>query len=145
GPQEQELREKYKDKNVHFAGKHYGEELVKRYAASDVFVFPSRTDTFGLVNVEALASGIPVASYPVRGPLEILDGAPKGAGALDEDLKTAILNALEHRNADECRAWSERFSWEAGARQFISNLEIQGFDQEWWLKSAKMIEDPILP
>ena len=145
GPQEQELREKYAGKNVHFAGKHYGEELVKRFAASDVFVFPSRTDTFGLVNVEALASGVPVAAFPVRGPLEILDGAPKGAGALNEDLKVAILEALEHRNPEECREWSERFSWEAGARQFIANLEIQGFDQDWWLKSAKMIEDPILP
>ncbi len=145
GPQEAELKAKYKGKNVHWAGTHYGEDLVKHFAGSDVFVFPSRTDTFGLVNVEALASGVPVAAYPVRGPLEILSDAPKGCGAMNEDLKVAIETALAERDPEACRAWAQNFSWEAGARQFVSNLEIQGFDQDWWLRSAKMADDAILP
>lgn len=143
GPQEDELKEKYP--NVVFTGPKFGDDLVDCYAASDVFVFPSRTDTFGLVNVEALACGVPVASYPVRGPLEILEHAPEGAGCLDEDLRTACLTALEKRDADACRAHAMLFSWDAAARQFIANLEISGFDEDFWLRSAKMIEDPILP
>lgn len=143
GPQEEELKKKYPD--VHFVGKHFGEDLVAHYAASDVFVFPSRTDTFGLVNVEALACGVPVAAYPVRGPLEIMENAPEGAGCLHEDLKVACMTALEKRDPEVCRKHSMNFSWDAGARQFIANLEIPGFDEEFWLRSAKMIEDPILP
>ena len=143
GPQEAELRPKYPD--VQWLGPKFNEDLVEAYGNADVFVFPSRTDTFGLVNVEALATGVPVAAYPVRGPLEILEGAPAGCGAMDEDLTKACLAALEHRNAQECRAWAERFSWEAGARQFVANLEIPGFDEEFWLRSAQMFEDPFLP
>lgn len=146
GPQEAELRVKYKNaKNIHFVGPKFGEDLVKYYSGSDVFVFPSRTDTFGLVNVEALACGVPVAAYPVRGPAEIMADAPKGAGCLDEDLKVACMTALENRDPEQCRAHSMNFNWEAGARQFISNLEIPGFDEEFWLRSASMIEDPFLP
>jgi len=145
GPQEAELRVKYKGKNVHFAGPQFGEDLVKYYSATDVFVFPSRTDTFGLVNVEALACGVPVAAYPVRGPAEIMADAPAGAGCLDEDLKTACMTALENRDPEVCREHSMKFNWEAGARQFIANLEIPGFDEEFWLRSAQMIEDPFLP
>ncbi len=145
GPQEEELREKYKDKNVYFAGKKFGDDLAACYSASDVFVFPSRTDTFGLVNVEALACGVPVAAYPVRGPLEILEKAPPGTGCLDEDLKKACLTALETRDPEACRRHALTFSWDAAARQFIANLEIPGFDEDFWLRSAKMIEDPILP
>lgn len=138
GPQRAELEEKYKD--AVFTGPKYGDELTQYYQGSDVFVFPSRTDTFGLVNVEALACGVPVASYPVRGPLEILDGAPPGCGALHEDLRTACMTAYENRDPEACRAWAENFSWEAASRQFIANLEIPGFDEEFWLRSAKMID-----
>ncbi len=143
GPQEEELRAKYKD--VHFAGKQFGEDLVKYYSASDVFVFPSRTDTFGLVNVEALACGVPVAAYPVRGPLEIIQDAPKGCGVLHEDLKTAIMTALEERDPQACIKHAQKFSWTAGAKQFVANLAVPGFDEEFWLKSAKMWEDQFLP
>ena len=143
GPQEEELKAAYPD--VHFAGPKFGDDLAACYSASDAVVFPSRTDTFGLVNVEALACGVPVAAYPVRGPLEIMSDAPKGAGCLDEDLKVAIMTALENRDADQCRTHAMKFSWDAAARQFIANLEIPGFDEEFWLRSAKMIEDPILP
>jgi glycosyltransferase involved in cell wall biosynthesis len=138
GPQRAELEERFTD--AAFVGPKFGEELTKYYQGADVFVFPSRTDTFGLVNVEALACGVPVAAYPVRGPLEILDGAPPGCGAMNEDLRQACLDALEHRNPVECRKWAERFSWDAASRQFIANLEMPGFDEEFWLKSAKMID-----
>ncbi len=143
GPQEDELRPKYPE--IHWLGPKFGDELVEAYSNADVFVFPSRTDTFGLVNVEALATGIPVAAYPVRGPLEILEGAPDGCGAMDEDLTKACLAALENRNAEECRDWAKKFSWEAGAKQFISNLQMPGFDEEFWLRSAKMFDDPFMP
>jgi glycosyltransferase involved in cell wall biosynthesis len=138
GPQRTELEAKYKD--AVFAGAKFGDELTRYYQAADVFVFPSRTDTFGLVNVEALACGIPVAAYPVRGPLEILDGAPRGCGAMDEDLRKACLEAYEHRDPVACRKHAERFSWEAASRQFIANLETPGFEEDFWLRSAKMID-----
>ena len=138
GPQRQELEAKYTD--AEFVGSKYGDDLVKYYQASDVFVFPSRTDTFGLVNVEALACGVPVAAYPVRGPLEILDGAPQSCGSLDEDLTKACLAALEHRDPDACREWAEGFSWDAASRHFVANLETPGFDEDFWLRSAKMLD-----
>jgi 1,2-diacylglycerol 3-alpha-glucosyltransferase/glucuronosyltransferase len=138
GPQREELELKYKD--AIFTGPKFGDELTKYYQAADVFVFPSRTDTFGLVNVEALACGVPVAAYPVRGPLEILDGAPPGCGALDEDLQSACMRAYENRDPKACREWAERFSWEAATRQFITNLVMPGFDEKFWLRSAKMID-----
>lgn len=138
GPQRAELEVKYKD--AVFVGPKFGEELTKYYQAADVFVFPSRTDTFGLVNVEALACGAPVAAYPVRGPLEILDGAPEGCGAMDENLRDACLRAYEKRDPAACRAHAEKFSWEAATRQFITNLETPGFDEDFWLRSAKMID-----
>lgn len=138
GPQREELEEKYKD--AVFVGSKFGDELTQYYQAADVFVFPSRTDTFGLVNVEALACGVPVAAYPVRGPLEILDGAPVGCGALDEDLTKACMTAYENRDPAACREWAERFSWDAATRQFITNLATPEFDNEFWLRSAKMID-----
>ncbi len=138
GPQREELEAKYKD--VVFVGSKFGDELTQYYQAADVFVFPSRTDTFGLVNVEALACGVPVAAYPVRGPLEILDGAPAGCGALDEDLTKACMTAYENRDPAACREWAERFSWDAATRQFITNLATPEFDNEFWLRSAKMID-----
>lgn len=138
GPQREELQERFKD--AIFVGSKFGEELTKYYQAADVFVFPSRTDTFGLVNVEALACGVPVAAYPVRGPLEILAGAPEGCGAMNEDLRLACLAAWEKRDPEACRKWAERFSWDAASRQFIANLEMPGFDEDFWLRSARMID-----
>lgn len=138
GPQRAELESKYP--SAHFVGPKFGDDLTAHYQGADVFVFPSRTDTFGLVNVEALACGAPVAAYPVRGPLEILDGAPPGCGALDDDLQAACLRAYEHRDPAACRQWAERFSWEAATRQFIANLETPGFDEEFWLRSARMMD-----
>ena len=91
GPARAALTEKYPD--VRFLGTLSGEALVRVYAASTVFVFPSRTDTFGLVLLEALACGVPVAAYPVQGPLDVVGEAP--VGVLDEDLRKACLGALE--------------------------------------------------
>jgi glycosyltransferase involved in cell wall biosynthesis len=138
GPQRAELESKYKD--AVFVGSKFGDDLTKYYQAADVFVFPSRTDTFGLVNVEALACGVPVAAYPVRGPLEILGDAPPGCGAMSEDLRAACLEAYETRDPIACRRHAEKFSWEAASRQFIANLETPGFDEAFWLRSAKMID-----
>ncbi len=138
GPQRAELEAKYPE--AVFVGAKFGDDLTRYYQSADVFVFPSRTDTFGLVNVEALACGVPVAAYPVRGPLEILQDADPGCGALNEDLRAACLAALEEADAEACRAHAGNFSWESATRQFISNLEIPGFDEAFWLRSARMID-----
>jgi glycosyltransferase involved in cell wall biosynthesis len=119
GPLLNHLRRRYAD--VHFVGVKEGEELARYYAAADVFVFPSRTDTFGLVLLEALASGVPVAAYPVPGPLDILEKS--GAGVLDEDLRAAVVAALSIPPA-RCRAYAETFSWEKSVMQFLSNLSL---------------------
>ena len=90
GPALARLKQRYPD--VHFLGALSGEALAAAYAAADVFVFPSRTDTFGLVMIEALACGTPVAAYPVPGPIDVLDDE---VGAMDTDLDAAIASALD--------------------------------------------------
>ena len=117
GPLLPALRRKYSD--VRFVGAKQGEDLAAHYAAADVFVFPSRTDTFGLVLLEALASGLPVAAYPVPGPLDIVDGT--GVGALDDDLAAAAQRAISIPPAD-CRALALKYTWRASAEQFVENL-----------------------
>jgi glycosyltransferase involved in cell wall biosynthesis len=119
GPQRRELEAEFPE--VHFAGARHGAELAKAYAGADVFVFPSKTDTFGLVVLEALASGLPVSAYPVTGPKDILAEADVPVGALDEDLRKACLKALEiDRTA--CRPFAETYSWRACAERFLDNL-----------------------
>jgi glycosyltransferase involved in cell wall biosynthesis len=119
GPQRAELEIKYPD--VRFLGEKIGEDLAEHYAAADVFVFPSRTDTFGLVLLEALACGVPVAAYPVPGPLDVIDHS--GAGVLDNDLGAAIAAALAIP-PERCRAHAEKFSWDRSVRQFLDNLFV---------------------
>ena len=111
GPALAAMKTRYPD--VHFLGKREGCALAKAYATADVFVFPSRTDTFGLVILEALASGVPVAAYPVPGPIDVLAGTD--AGALDEDLQVAALKALTLPRT-RCREHALRFTWSACAR-----------------------------
>ena len=118
GPQLEELKARYPA--VRFVGPKHGEELAKYYAAADVFVFPSRTDTFGLVLLEALASGVPVAAYPVAGPLDVLNGCTD-VGCLDEDLGRAVRQALTCA-PDRCREFALGYSWKASAEQFLNNL-----------------------
>jgi glycosyltransferase involved in cell wall biosynthesis len=119
GPQRKALERQYPD--THFAGARFGAELASAYAGADVFVFPSKTDTFGLVVLEALACGLPVAAYPVTGPKDILGESPRPVGALNDDLRVAALAALEiDRSA--CRPHAETYSWTACAQRFLDNL-----------------------
>jgi hypothetical protein len=96
-----------------------GPALARLYRSADVMVFPSRTDTFGLVILEALASGTPVAAFPVPGPLDVIGGS--GAGVLDEDLRRACLAALEVPRG-RCRTHAMRHSWTAASAQFSAAL-----------------------
>jgi len=118
GPQLGELKRKYPD--VHFLGPRTGEALAAAYADADVFVFPSLTDTFGNVVVEALASGLPVAAFPVMGPIDIVGGTR--AGALSNDLREACLAALTLSRADAIEV-AHRFDWSVSTRQFLENIE----------------------
>jgi glycosyltransferase involved in cell wall biosynthesis len=117
GPAAADLRARYPD--AVYAGYRHGEDLAAHIAASDVFVFPSRTDTFGLVLLEAMACGIPVAAYPVAGPIDVVRNGV--TGVLDEDLREAAIAALEIDPA-ACRAQALQHSWEAATRQFLGCL-----------------------
>ena len=117
GPDRARLEKLYPD--VVFCGYRHGEALVEAYQGADVFVFPSRTDTFGNVMTEAMACGTPVAAFPVTGPKDIL--TDKRAGAVDEDLGVAIRRALTLRRSD-ASAHAQNFTWAASARQFLDGL-----------------------
>jgi 1,2-diacylglycerol 3-alpha-glucosyltransferase/glucuronosyltransferase len=117
GPARAALEKQYPD--AVFIGARHGEALAEAYAAADVFVFPSRTDTFGLVLLEALASGVPVAAFPVSGPRDVIGNAP--VGALNDDLRLACLAAMTASRA-ACRDFALKQSWEVSARAFIDNV-----------------------
>jgi len=117
GPARASLEQRYPD--AKFLGSRTGEDLVRHYAASDVFVFPSRTDTFGLVLLEALACGVPVAAFPVQGPLDVIGDAP--VGALSEDLGEACARALETPR-EACRVFALTRAWRTCTEQFLANL-----------------------
>ena len=127
GPALAGIRQKFPD--VNYLGVLDREELARVYAAADVFVFPSKTDTFGLVLLEAMACGLPVAAYPVTGPLDVIGDS--SAGVMHEDLRTACLEALK-LNREDAAAYAKKFSWRAATEQFFSNLHprnrpYQGF------------------
>lgn len=117
GPQLKQLKARYPE--VVFDGVLQGEDLARRYAAADVFVFPSRTDTFGLVMLEALASGVPVAAYPVPGPRDVIRD-PR-VGILSEDLGAAIHQALK-LDPGWCREYAMQYSWERVTHLFLQNI-----------------------
>jgi len=117
GPQLGDLQQRHPD--VVFTGYRTGPELARTLASADVFVFPSRTDTFGLVMLEALACGVPVAAYPVEGPIDVITSAR--AGVLDTDLATAITRALKLDRQD-CIAFARTFSWDQVTEQFEASL-----------------------
>jgi glycosyltransferase involved in cell wall biosynthesis len=119
GPTRRPLEAKYPQ--VRFLGPLSREALAQAYASADVFVFPSLTDTFGIVLLEALASGLPIAAYPVSGPLDVVDGS--GCGVLDWNLQEAASKALAIPHA-RCRAYAEGFTWRESARQFFTNIEV---------------------
>jgi glycosyltransferase involved in cell wall biosynthesis len=119
GPQLPQLKKKYP--NVKFTGWKVNGEFASLVAAADVVVFPSLTDTFGLVILEALASGVPVAAYPVTGPTDVI--GESGAGALNVDLGVAIEDALKIR-PEAARVHALTFSWDTCVDQFASNLAV---------------------
>lgn len=118
GPHLERLQNQYKD--VLFTGPREGEELAHSYASGDVFVFPSKTDTFGVVLLEAMACGLPIAAYPVTGPLDVVKNG--STGILDDDLQKAALAALE-LNGDTCRQQALEYSWSNSTRQFLQNVK----------------------
>jgi glycosyltransferase involved in cell wall biosynthesis len=117
GPQKALLQRRYP--KAGFLGEKTGADLTSHLAAADVFVFPSLTDTFGVVQLEALACGTPVAAFPVTGPLDVIADHP--VGALDTDLRSACIRALGI-SREACRSFALERSWENSARQFIGNL-----------------------
>ena len=119
-PALEEMKQRYP--KVKFTGFKNNEDLVQYLAAADVFVFPSRTDTFGLVVIEALACGVPVAAYPVRGPLDIIEEGV--TGYLDEDLKHAAMQALA-LDAQKCRASALKYTWAACTKQCLGHVPAQ--------------------
>ncbi|WP_114087721.1 glycosyltransferase family 1 protein [Thalassospira profundimaris] len=127
GPQLNDLKHKFP--KAQFLGKKTGEDLAIAFASADVFVFPSKTDTFGLVILEALASGTPVAVFPVQGPADIVRDTK--AGAINDDLRQAALDALK-LDRNDARALAEHYSWHNSAQQFLHNLApfSGGYDGE---------------
>jgi glycosyltransferase involved in cell wall biosynthesis len=117
GPARVELEARYP--LAKFVGFKFGEDLASHVAAADVFVFPSRTDTFGLVLLEAMACGVPVAAYPVTGPIDVVTQGV--TGVLNEDLRAAVLAAL-HLDPNQCRAFALANTWDTATRQFLSHL-----------------------
>jgi glycosyltransferase involved in cell wall biosynthesis len=118
GPARPELERCYPD--AKFLGYRKGEALAECYAAADLFVFPSRTDTFGVVLIEALACGVPVAAYPVTGPVDVVtDGR---CGALDDDLGKAVERALRTSDPAACAEVGRSYTWDNCTRQFLANL-----------------------
>ena len=135
GPQLAELQKKYPD--AHFVGPKFGEDLARHFADADVFVFPSKTDTFGLVIIEAMATGTPVAAYPVTGPVDIVPGS--GGGALDDDLRTACLAALECSRKAAIKH-AQNYSWESVTRIFFDLLtpEYEPVARKRWRRIRRL-------
>ncbi len=131
GPALELLGRRFPD--VRFVGVLEREELARLYSSVDAFVFPSLTDTFGLVMLEALACGTPVAAFPVQGPLDVVGDSD--AAALDPDLRRAALRALRI-DRNRCRAWAERFSWRAATEQFV--------EQQRWVPAASAADSAVI-
>ncbi len=132
GPARPSLQAKFPA--AHFVGYKFGAELAAHLAATDVFVFPSRTDTFGLVLLEALACGVPVAAYPATGPIDVIENG--ATGALEEDLRAAALAALQLDPA-HCRAFALAHTWEAATQEFVGNLVPHAAEEVVRLKPRK--------
>jgi glycosyltransferase involved in cell wall biosynthesis len=130
GPARASLEAKFPQ--AHFLGKRTGADLAGCYAHADAFVFPSKTDTFGLVMIEALACGTPVAAYPVPGPLDILDDT---VGAMSDNLDAAISAALT-RDRTQCARFGAGYSWEAATRQFLQGLVALEEEESTSLQAA---------
>eukprot|EP00753_Platysulcus_tardus_P016795 PLAT6043.2.p1 GENE.PLAT6043.2~~PLAT6043.2.p1 ORF type:complete len:393 (-),score=165.97 PLAT6043.2:30-1157(-) len=121
GPRLQALRRRFAAEDVHFLGWRSGQQLSALYRSADVFVFPSRTDTFGQVMVEAMASGLPVAAHPVTGPRDVVRHGR--TGALHDDLHAACRAALKDKDSSACIAHARSFSWQAMAARFMQTVK----------------------
>lgn len=125
GPELESLKSRFPD--VVFTGLKTGDDLARIYSAADVFVFPSKTDTFGMVLLEAMACGVPVAAFPVTGPRDVI--GQSGCGVLSEDLRSAALEALSI-SRDRCREHALKQSWSKSTRDFLDNIRIaHGLDR----------------
>jgi len=133
GPARNTLARRFPD--AVFMGARHGEALAETYAASDVFVFPSRTDTFGLVLLEALASGLPVAAFPAAAPRDVIGKSP--VGVLDENLRRACLGALDC-STDDCRNFALGMTWTASARIFLDHMKSAR-------RPTAMEDSPLIP
>lgn len=119
GPARNQLEDEYK--KAHFIGYHENGDLVKHLASGDVMVFPSRTDTFGLVMLESMACGVPVAAYPVEGPLDVIENGINGF--MDKDLGKAVKEALKV-DSTLCRKYALEHTWEQCTKRFLSYIQI---------------------
>lgn len=127
GPDRKSLQRRYP--NVEFTGYLQGDELAQAYSDADVFVFPSTFDTFGLVMIEALACGTPVAGFPVCGPKDIVKG--DGIGCLNWNLKEAVEKAIETSDPNACRGLALTYSWAESAKNFLKNtVPIEGNNEQ---------------
>jgi len=137
GPQLDQLKRKYSD--VHFLGSKFDDDLARHFADADVFVFPSKTDTFGLVIIESMATGTPVAAYPVTGPIDIIPGSK--AGVVDDDLRKAGLACLELSRAD-CALHAKNYSWESVTDIFFEYLtpEYEPVARKRWRRVRRMMK-----
>lgn len=122
GPSLTYLRQRFPD--AHFLGEKLQKDLAAHYRSADVFVFPSRTETFGIVLIEALACGLPVAAYPVTGPIDII--TEPNLGVLNDDLGLAAIEALKHGSPKERHAYVQKFfNWELACEQFLTGLNVE--------------------
>lgn len=138
GPARKTLERKYAGK-ASFVGAKFGAALARHYADADVFVFPSKTDTFGLVIIEAMATGTPVAGYPVSGPIDIIPGS--NAGLIDEDLRSAALGCLK-LDRKQVAKYAQNYSWQKVAADFISYLQPESEPQRRlrWRRARRMFK-----
>ena len=136
GPQLEQLKRKYPD--AHFLGAKFEQDLARHFADADVFVFPSKTDTFGLVIIEAMATGTPVAAYPVTGPIDIIPESR--AGVVDEDLQKACLACLD-LNREDAVAHAQNYSWETVSEVFFNYLtpEYEPVARKRWRRMRRMM------
>jgi glycosyltransferase involved in cell wall biosynthesis len=136
GPQLEQLKTAYPD--AHFVGAKFEDELARYFADADVFVFPSKTDTFGLVIIEAMATGTPVAAYPVTGPIDIIPESK--AGIVDEDLRAACLGCLDLKREDAI-SHAQNYSWDNVSQTFFDYLtpEYEPTARKRWRRTRRMM------